>query len=137
MSSAVRSSLATRSPRDPSAKLSPSIPELFRSKAANMAPTGHGSPPATNPPPSSRSYAAVTSGDLEPSSPSPEAPRQLCMDDLHSIAADIKETLGAAIMELRADIHSLTGRVLDIERVTAHQDSAIHDLYYQTDAHAT
>lgn len=57
------------------------------------------------------------------------------MDELRAIAADIKDTLGTAISELRADIHSLTGRVQEVERVTAHQDSAIRDLYYKTDAH--
>lgn len=57
------------------------------------------------------------------------------MDGLKFIAAYIKETLGAAISELRADIHSLTGRVQEVENITAHQESAIRELYCKSDTH--
>lgn len=55
------------------------------------------------------------------------APAQpyLNIHDLRTIAADIKDTLSAAIADLRIDIHTLSDRVYEVEHVTAKHDQVL------------
>lgn len=54
-------------------------------------------------------------------------PQQPCLNihNLRAIAANIKDTLSAAIAELRLDIHTLNDRVLQVEKTTAKHDTVL------------
>lgn len=62
-------------------------------------------------------------------------PPQLNIQDLRTIPADIKDTLSAAISELRLDIHALTDRVYNIKRVTEQHKVVLHCATKKIDAH--
>ncbi|XP_018418248.1 PREDICTED: collagen alpha-6(VI) chain-like [Nanorana parkeri] len=49
-----------------------------------------------------------------------------CMSDLHSIAADIKATLTAALSELKADLHSVANRLHEVEETTLKRSHLMH-----------
>lgn len=57
------------------------------------------------------------------------------MQDLRSIAEDIKETLSAAILELRLDLRSLNDRVHVVERETERQESILQSVTEDIDSH--
>lgn len=57
------------------------------------------------------------------------------MQDLRTIAEDIKDTLSAAISELRLDIRALSDRVLTVERVTERHDVTIRKAANRIDSH--
>lgn len=65
---------------------------------------------------------------------SPPQPH-LSIQDLQTIAADIKDTLSSAISELRIDIHALADRVHEVEKVMERQDTVIRHATREIDAH--
>lgn len=112
MGTSSRSSSASRSRSllDLTGRISKNIPEMFWTQAGNMAPT-QGSPPSTG----------LTTGASTPLSPDNGeivlTPHQhSSLNDLRSVAAYIKDTLTAAITDLRIDIQSVAGRVPLMER---------------------
>lgn len=66
--------------------------------------------------------------DLEPKETPVHTQLHLSLQDLHSVAADIKNTLSAAIADLCIDICSITARVQIIENSTAQQEKSIHKI---------
>lgn len=61
--------------------------------------------------------------------------QHLSLHDLRTIAADIKDTLEAAITDLRHDIQAIAGRVQEVERATTSQHQAIRLIHQQVDTH--
>ena len=55
--------------------------------------------------------------------------------DLQSVATDIKESLSAAIAELRIDIRDIANRVQDVEVSTAQHDTVLRRMAIKLDAH--
>lgn len=49
--------------------------------------------------------------------------------------ADIKDTLSAAISDLRLDIHAIAHRVHEVERITAQHDTVLRQVTHKVDAH--
>lgn len=88
--------------------------------------------------------AAQLAGQLSASHPSlpltagsqenPQPP-SLNINDLRAIAADIKDTLSAAIAELRMDIHTLNDRVLEVEKTTAKHAMVLRKATHRIDTH--
>lgn len=126
----------SRSPREQSDTTGQNIPEMFRSGRGNMA--------------SSRSGNSHTASLSQRNSPQPvipptipstrndpetHSPPQLNIHDLRAIAADIKDTLSAAISELRLEIHSLNDRVLAAENMADRQETQIRKTTHQVDTH--
>ena len=62
--------------------------------------------------------------------------RSLTIDDLKSVATDIKDALAAAISELRLDLRSLTDRVSQTETVIEDHESALRRCTRKVDDHA-
>lgn len=62
-------------------------------------------------------------------------PPSLNIHDLRAIATDIKDTLSAAIAELRVDIHTLTDRVLEVEKTTIKHDTVLRKVTRRIDTH--
>lgn len=61
--------------------------------------------------------------------------QQINIQDLRAVAADIKDTLSAAIAELRLDIHALNDRVLTTERVLEDHDLVLQRSTQKINAH--
>lgn len=59
----------------------------------------------------------------------------LSLQDLKTIAADIKDTLSAAISELQLDIHTLTQRVHEVEQISTQHDTVLRKTTRKIDAH--
>lgn len=55
------------------------------------------------------------------------------LNDLHSVAAVIKNTLSAAIADLKIDIRSVTARVTEIEKTTEQQSAALRHVNRKVD----
>lgn len=72
----------------------------------------------------------LTSGMTE----NPQHPG-LNINDLKAIANDIKDTLSAAIAELRMDIHTLNDRVADVEKTSAKHDTVLRKATRKIDTH--
>lgn len=60
----------------------------------------------------------------------------LCLDDLRSVASDIKNTLSAAISDLRADIQAIALRVEEVETTQARHDVSLCQVQQLTESHA-
>lgn len=60
----------------------------------------------------------------------------LCLDDLQAVAADIKNTLSAAISDLRLDIQATATRLEEVEEMTARHDTAIQEVQQATTSRA-
>lgn len=63
-----------------------------------------------------------------------EKQHNLSLDDLHSVAADIKTTLTAVITELSMEIRAVTARVQEVELHTAQQGAALRHVNYKVNA---
>lgn len=61
--------------------------------------------------------------------------QQPSLNDLRSVAADIKDTLTAAITDLRIDIQAITGRVQAVEKTAALHSTAIRRNHQILDTH--
>lgn len=57
------------------------------------------------------------------------------LGDLHSVAADIKTTLAAAIADLSLEVRAVTARVLDVEKTTAQHSAVMRHVNRKVDAH--
>lgn len=79
-------------------------------------------PGATLPPPADRKYEYTTDPLQGPS-----------LNDLRYVATDIKETLSAAIADLKIDICAVTARVNDIEKSAAQQNAALRHVNRKAD----
>lgn len=90
-----------------------------------MAPNDQAPSAALNHQPSVRSYAAVASSGAGSSSTLPQAPNPLSTEDLKSVAADIKETLGAVILNLREEMPALCHRVSEVEKSTSKHEKVL------------
>lgn len=135
MGTSSRSSSASRSrsPRGQTDRISHNIPEMFRTQPSNMAP-GRGSSQSAGLMTGSSSQISSDDGGvvltphLQPS-----------LQDLRSVATDIKETLTAAltaaITDLKIDIQLVAGRVQDIEKVTASHTSVLRRSCQVLDTH--
>lgn len=81
--------------------------------------------------------APLSPTDLLPvsvDSAQPIAP-QLNIDDLRSIATDIKNALSSAISELSLDLQAMTGRIQKVEDNNILQQRAIDRIDYRIDSH--
>lgn len=110
MGTASRNSSTTRSrsPCEQKGGLSQNIPEIFRTQLSNMAASCHGQ--------SQAAALALTGIQLSHTTmvmrENSDHPQQHpSFQDLHTIAADIKDTLSGAISDLRLDIHAIADRV--------------------------
>lgn len=139
MGTASRTSSASRSrsPRGQTEGSGQNIPEMFRSQRSNMAPSRHRPPQISDAPQLSPSPLPQTSDPVLMDNASTPAPAQpyLKIHDLRTIAADIKDTLSAAIADLRIDIHTLSDRVHEVEQVTAKHDQVLRKATRQIDTH--
>lgn len=61
--------------------------------------------------------------------------QQPSLSDLHMIAADIKDTLSAAIAELSIDVHAINVRLQEVEKTTAQQGTMIRHVNRKVDSH--
>lgn len=141
MGTASRNSSASRSrsPRDLTGSQAQNIPEMFRAGRSNMAPSRRGLPhsPQLSTPPSDHN----TSPQQPPHPHGGEAgiellpPPPINLQDLRSVADDIKETLYAAISELRLDMRELNDRVHAVECSTERQEESLHKITTRIDSH--
>lgn len=67
--------------------------------------------------------------------PHPTTSPPLCIQDLRAVAVDIKDTLSAAIADLRHELHAITGRVQKVENATMIQHTAIKRVAHKLDSH--
>ena len=74
-----------------------------------------------------------TYGDRVPATKS-EVQRNLNLDDLNLVAADIKTTLTAVITELSVEIRAVTARVQEVELHTAQQGAALRHVNSKVNA---
>lgn len=58
------------------------------------------------------------------------------LNDLHEIAANIKNTLLVVISDLREDIHDISARVGEMERTAAGHDASLCQVQQVTESHA-
>lgn len=56
------------------------------------------------------------------------------LGDLHSVAADIKTTLAAAIAELSIEVRAVTARVVEVEKTTAQQSAVLRHVNRKVDS---
>lgn len=128
-----RSSSASRSrsPRDLTGRISQNIPEMFRSQSGNMAPTRG--------PPQSAGLTAGTDTSPDNGAVILTPHSHPSLHDLHSVAADIKNTLTAAltaaITDLRIDIQSIAGRVQEVEKTTTTHSTVLRRTCQVLDTH--
>lgn len=125
----------SRSPRGSGSQIGRNIPDIFRTQAREA--------PASN-----RAYSnAARSSSLSPSGRShtqsqpPAAaactPQPLSMQDLRSVAEDIKATFFAAITDLRRDVQVMTVRLDDLEETTTRHDTSIQHLQTSSQAQSS
>lgn len=57
------------------------------------------------------------------------------LGDLHSVAADIKSTLAAAIAELTIEVRAVTARVVEVEKTTAQHSAVLRHVHHKVDNH--
>ncbi|XP_077323137.1 uncharacterized protein LOC143956838 [Lithobates pipiens] len=109
-----------------------------------MAPSRHDSSQASNTRSRSRTDIVLseTSPDVTPANASPpDGPRSetssaaINMNDLRTIASDIKDTLSAAIAELRLDLKMLSDRMHTVEKVTESHELDIRRSTRKIDSH--
>lgn len=114
----------SRSRHEQNGGLSQNIPKMFRTSRGNMESSRHGQSQGC-----SQMHSLPHTGILLTETPSVSAPPgnignggmnappqpHLSMQDLRTIEVDIKETLSAAISELRIDIHALADRVHTVD----------------------
>lgn len=131
-SSRTSSASRSRSPRDIHGPASQNIPEIFRTQRSNMAASSSAATPAQ-----SLAGITLTPTELPPAIPAGTQPpiQQPSLNDLHTVAADIKNTLFAAITDLRHEIQAITGRVLEVERTAAQQHTTIRKVNHTVDTH--
>lgn len=130
MGTASRTSSTVRDPREtwPGAQ-GQNIPEMFRTGRGNMAPSHQAPTHSSQPPSQPQNPSTLPPQPLPPHGGEegielrPHPP--LNMQDPRSIADDIKETLSAAISELRLDLRSLNERVHVVEREAEKQESIL------------
>lgn len=133
MGTSSRSSSASRSrsPRDLTGRISQNIPEMFRTHSGNMALT-RGSPQTAGPEAGAISSSNTGAVILTPHS-------QPSLQDLHSVAMDIKNSLTAAltaaITELKIDIQAIAGRVQEVEKTTTTHSTVIRRTCQVLDTH--
>lgn len=53
--------------------------------------------------------------------------------DLRTVAADIKDTLSAAITDFRLDIHTIADRVQEVEKTSALHDTVLRRVTHKVD----
>lgn len=125
----------SRSPRVTTGGNSQTIPALLQAQRNNMASSHRNSPQVATSQPQDPGLVPLmpppsTSGEtVNSSQPS------LNIHEFKIIAADIKDTLTAAIADLRLDIHALTDRVVDVEHVTAQHDLVLRKATRKIDSH--
>lgn len=61
--------------------------------------------------------------------------QQPSLNDLRAVATDIKDTLFAAITDLRHEIQTIAGRVQRVENTAAQHNTAIQKVHHKTDTH--
>lgn len=108
------------------------IPELFRTQQRDAMSVSHASSRRSRLP--SRSLLRSQEGQCPSASGTHTAPAPSLID-LQEIAADIKNTLSAAISDLRTNIHSIAARVGEVERTARHDASLCH-VQQVTESHA-
>lgn len=141
MGTASRTSSASRSrsPRDLNGGIPQNHPELFRSQAGTMATaftsqntqhqlTGSNDGAVSSPHSENNEGGIVLS-------PHSDTVQQPSLNDLRSVAADIKNTLTAAITDLRIDIQAITGRVMAVEKITASHSTELRKNHLLIDTH--
>lgn len=125
----------SRSPREQPGSQGYNIPEMFRSGRGNMASSHQRLPQSQTPSlmgtPSASPQAISSDREDTRDAPLPH----LNINDLKTIAADIKDTLSAAISELRLDIHALTDRVRAVEKMTERHDTQLQKTTRHVDTH--
>lgn len=146
MGTASRHSSASRSrsPRQNTGMHGQNIPEMFRSSRGNMAPARQGSSQGqVQLSPQAPADIVLTAPTLGHSSPPTTGHEnsgttllpQLSIMDLKAVATDIKDTLSAAIAELRLDLRSLSERVTRKEQAVEDHDLVLQRSTTKIDDH--
>lgn len=122
----------SRSPRGTTSNNSHTIPEIFRTQRTTMA----SSPPASN---TSQSHTEITLTPTDISNtPLPQplpSHWQPSLQDLQTVAADIKDTLFSAITDLRHELQAITGRIQRVEDDAVRQSSHVKKIQHNVDHH--
>lgn len=103
-----------------STQLTGNIPEIFRS-CSRVVPSSSQAP-GTDKEVSCSPMRQSGSHSTEPPSP---AAKSLSIEYLRAVAADIKNTLSAAISDLRLDKQAVAGRLEEVEEITERHEMAI------------
>lgn len=119
MNRSTRSSSTTRTAMDPVNQLSRNIPELFRTQMQPRHAAAQAQSPAS---PNSQH------GDTKGSTQTPS------LFDLEKVASDIKNTVTAAIADLKSDLQAMTHRIDDVEQTTVTHAAAIRQVQHTYDA---
>lgn len=124
MGTSSHNSSASRScsPHDMKVRVTQSISEMFPPQASSM-----GSSQGLHPHTGTATWEAAVkwssaAGEIVPI---PHQHQHPSLNDLWSVATDIKETLTVANSDLRIDTQSIAGREHKVEKVTANQSTAI------------
>lgn len=125
------------SPRELTGGISHNIPEMFRSQRDNMASSCHRPPQPSEPRSPDPLLLPISQTHTSPPIDvgAPPVQPHLNINDLRSIAADIKDTLSAAIAELRIDIHTLTDRVHEVEQAMTQHEHVLRKATRRIDTH--
>ena len=148
MGTASRRSSASRSrsPRENTEQQGQSTAVQFRTPRGNMATNRRGSPQIqtlSQSSPQSQADIVLMTHELDPSHPpirdqagtGTNTLPHLSILDLKSVAADIKDTLSAAIAELRIDLRSLSDRVSRTEQTIDDHDMVLQKSTRKIDDH--
>lgn len=94
------------------------------------------SPPASS---SSLSHSEITLTPTDVSNalhPQPlPSHRQPSLQDLQTVATDIKDTLFSAITDLRHELQAITGRIQKVEDDAVRQTSQVKTIHHKVDCH--
>lgn len=120
MNRSTRSSSTSRAVSDTSTQLSRNIPELFRSQRLSAQAQQAQTPSSPNADPGTQ-----MTGETMPSA---DRAHLLSLFDLEKVASDIKNTVTAAIADLRSDIQEAVHRIGDVEKTTQTHAAAIRQV---------
>lgn len=100
-----------------------------------MASSRHGGSQTASPPLTDSLPAPIPQGTPETGAHNILPHQHFSIQDLKTIAADIKDTLSASISELQLDIYALSDRVHETERVSAQQGVVLRRTTLKIDSH--
>lgn len=118
-------------------QLSGNIPETFRSQPTSKMHASY-SPSSSEPRSLNISPQQQHTGARSPHGTEAEMRHShaVSLADLRNVAADIKNTLMAAITDMRSDIQAMTMRVEEVEITQAHHETSLCQVQQLTESHA-